>query len=410
MPPLRVVVTGMGAISPFGQGTETMFTAIKNGQSAIVHHPELGTIQGMETQLAGLVPDTDFSKIPRKHRRSMSKMTMMALLASYEAIEQANLPESLIQNAKTGLILGSTLGSAYALEDFFAQYLPDKSVEQIKSMIFFKIMGHSVAANIAQALGTQGRILAPAAACATGCQAIGMAYELIAHGLQDIVICGGADEYHPLVSATFDMMQAASCGYNRAPGQTPRPFDACRDGIVCAEGAGVLVLESYDSAIARNAGILAEIMGFSTKSDASSIASPDPQPLYDCMREALEVAGVLPESVSYINAHATGTLLGDRAETLAIAQLVGARTPVSSLKGHMGHTMAASGALETIACIQMLRYKLLLPTRNLEQPDPQCQCVQLLQSHTTSDISVIVKNSFAMGGINCSLILRKYDE
>lgn len=403
----RVVVTGVGAISPFGQGAEAMFLALQNNECATTYREELGEIKGMSTRVASTVPDVDFLAIPRKNRRSMSKMGMMAHLAVQEAVEQSLLPESLIQHTKTGLVFGSTIGSPFALEDFFGRYIPEHSIEQIKSMVFFKVMGHSVAANLAQSLGIQGRVIAPAAACATGSQAIGLAYELIASGKQDIVFCGGSDEYHPLTSATFDMMQAASIQYNETPQCTPRPFDSARDGIICSEGAGVLILESFASAQRRQAPILAEIIGFSTKSDPSSIAAPDPEPLFQCMAETLEKSGTAPEAIDYVNAHATATIQGDIAEAQAIFKLVGAHTPVSSLKGHLGHTMAASGALETIACIQMLQYKLLLGTRNLENPAAECQCVQLLQQHIHTAPVTILKNSFALGGINCSLLLRK---
>jgi 3-oxoacyl-[acyl-carrier-protein] synthase II len=280
----------------------------------------------------------------------------------------------------------------------------------MKSMLFFRVMGHSVAANVAQALSVTGRVLAPTAACSTSCQAIGLAYETIALGRQDAVLCGGADEYHPLTTGTFDLMLAASSGYNDTPHNTPRPFDVKRDGIVCSEGAGVLLLESFDSAKARGAKILAEVGGFSSTSDSSSIANPDPYPLYQCMREALELAGVAPKEVSYINAHATATLQGDIAESNAISMIVDKTTPVSSFKGHMGHTMAASGALESIACVRMLEKQVLLPTLNLDEPDPLCIGGTLLQQVENRPVAVIVKNNFALGGINCSLVLRRHND
>jgi 3-oxoacyl-[acyl-carrier-protein] synthase II len=253
-------------------------------------------------------------------------------------------------------------------------------------------------------------VLAPTAACSTSCQAIGLAYEAIALGRQDAVICGGADEYHPLTTGTFDLMLAASTAYNDDPEHTPRPFDRKRDGIVCSEGAGVLLLESFASARARGAAILAEVAGFASTGDSSSIANPDPDPLFRCMREALRGAGIAPEEVSYVNAHATATVQGDIAESRAIAMLFGNRTPVSSLKGHMGHTMAASGALESAACVEMLRRRTLLPTLNLEEPDPRCGGIDLVRENREQPVSVIVKNNFALGGINCSLVLRGYND
>ena len=406
----RVAITGMGAVSPYGKGGGVLFAALESGQSGIRRHAELERFTELGPRVAGLVQGVDLMEVPRKHRRSMSNMSMYALLAAQEAVEQAGLPAALLCGGRTGVILGSTMGSVSTMEEFFHDYLVRGSLEHMKSMLFFRVMGHSVAANVAQALGVTGRLLAPTSACATSCQAIGLAYEAIALGRQDAMLCGGADEYHPLTSGTFDLMLAASTAFNDDPEATPRPFDARRDGIVCAEGAGVLLLESFASAKARGARIFAEVAGFSSTSDATSIANPDPDPLYQCMKQALEYAQIAPAAVSYVNAHATATVQGDIAESRAIARLFGDRVPVSGLKGHMGHTMAASGALESIACVHMLQRQLLLPTRNLDEPDPECAGIDLLRAVESRPVSVIVKNNFALGGVNCCLILRGHDD
>lgn len=410
----RVVITGTGAVSPYGKGSKALYEALLAGRSGVARVAALDDVPGLAPRVAGLVGDAaggvDVTEIPRKHRRSMSRMSMYALLAAQEAILQADLPESVLQGGRCGLIIGSTLGSVETIEEFFRQYLSEHSVEQMKSMLFFRVMGHSVAANVAQALGLTGRVVAPSAACSTGCQAIGLAYETIACGWQDIMLCGGADEYHPLTTATFDLMLAASSAYNDDPHRTPRPFDLKRDGVVCSEGAGVLALESLESARARNATILAEIAGFASTTDPSSIANPDPVPVYACMRQALERAGLEPGDISYVNAHATATVQGDIAESRAIAMLFGNAMPVSSLKGHMGHTMAASGALESIACVSMLREQTLIPTMNLDQPDPECGGINLLRDIRRGPVSAILKNNFALGGVNCCLVLRDYHD
>lgn len=406
----RVVITGTGAVSPYGRGSDTLWNALRAGESGVRYHEELDAFPELGPRVAGLVRGVDMAEVPRKHRRSMSPMSVYALMAAREALEQAAFPMDSLRGGRVGLIMGSTIGSVETMEGFFRDFLARESLDQMQSMLFFRIMGHSVAANVAQALGVTGRVLAPTAACSTSCQAIGLAYEAVALGRQDAVICGGADEYHPLVTGTFDLMMAASSGFNDAPENTPRPFDVKRDGIVCSEGAGALVVESLDSARARGAAILAEIAGFASTGDASSIANPEPYPLYQCMRDALEIAGVAPDAVSYVNAHATATAQGDAAEGNAIAMLFGRGTPVSSLKGHMGHTMAASGALESIACVCMLREGELLPTRNLDEPDPACGGIRLVRAVTKAPVSVVVKNNFALGGINCTLVLRGYDD
>jgi len=405
----RVVITGMGAISPYGKGCDVLFGALSSGQSGVRYHEGLDAFPEIGSRVAGIVSGVDMMEVPRKHRRSMSPMSVYALLAAQEAVAMGGLDEERLTSGRTGLILGSTMGSVHTTEEVFHQYFAERSLSQFTPMTFFRVMGHSAAANVAQTLGITGRVFAPTSACSTSCQAIGMAYEAIALGKQDIILCGGTDEYHPLTTGTFDSMLAASTRYNATPSRTPRPFDKDRDGIVCSEGAGMFVLESLESALARGAAIMAEVSGFASTSDSSSIANPEPLPLYRCMQLALQNAGKKPEDVSYVNAHATATLQGDIAEGQAIAMLVGKATPVSSLKGHMGHAMAASGVLESIACVKMLQHGVLLPTLNLETLDENCGAINVLQTRLEQAVSLVVKNNFALGGINCSLVLQAYE-
>lgn len=406
----RVVITGIGAVSPFGRGFDVLFTALREGRSAVCRLPELDEVKGLSTRVAALVKDADMNEVPRKVRRSMSPMSVYAYWAANEAIAGADIDEETVRGGRFGLAMGSTLGSPHAAEEFFTSYFPDKSIERIKAMVFFRIMGHSAAANVAQALGIRGRVIAPTGACATSCQAVGAGYEAIVMNRQDFMLCGGADEYHPLTSATFDIMMAASADHNDDPQKTPRPFDAARSGVVCGEGAGALLLESLDSALSRGAPIFAELCGFSSTSDPSSIANPDPLPVYSCMKEALDDAEIAPSDISYVNAHATGTLLGDAAESRAIAMLFGDTVPVSGFKGHMGHTMAASGVLELAGCLGMMRHSLLIPTRNLDTPAPECGGINHIRELAAQPLTAVLKNNFAMGGINCSLVLRRYDD
>lgn len=400
----RVVITGSGVISPLGRGVPAMFTGLKEGRTGVRRAACLEDVQGLSARLAGLVTDVDLKEVPRPLRRSMSAMSVYAYLAALEALESAAFTLTDESRENLGVCIGSTVGSPATMEDFFASYLPGKSVESMKSMLFFRIMGHTAAANTAQALGLTGRILAPSAACASGLLAVGTAYESIAAGREQAVLCGGADEFHPLTAATFDVLGAHSPSLD--PETAPRPFDAARDGVVCAEGAGVLLLESYDAAQRRGAPILAEVAGFHARGDASSIANPDPLPVYLCMKKALEDADLKPEDADYVNAHATGTRHGDPAEAAAIVKLFGKGVPVSSLKGHLGHTMAASGATELAACLAMLREGLLIPTRNLFEPDPACAGADYLLSTREQPVRILVKNSFALGGVACSLVIK----
>ena len=406
----RVVITGSGVVSPFGAGVNVLNQALAEGRSCVRHSPELENIAGVSTALAAVVPNFDSSIIPRSSRRSMSKATQYAWVAVHEALHMAGLTTPLL-GADIGLVAGTTTTSVENMESFFRTYFANKSVEQITAMLFFRTMGHSLAANLAQALGVAGRVIAPAAACSTGLQAVGLGYEFIHNGTQRIMLCGGADEYHPLTSATFSIMNAVSSNYNDEPDKAPRPFDTQRDGIVCAEGAGMFVLEELTSAKQRNAPILAEIVGFATTADTTNLASPSSESLTTCMRLALSNAQLTPANISYVSAHATGTLQGDIAELEALCTVFNGLSPaVSSLKGHLGHTMAASGAIELAACLKMIKDQCIIPTRNLDNPDCSCKTVRLLQKKTYEPVHYIMKNSFALGGINCSLIIKEYHD
>lgn len=408
MPLAPVVVTGIGIISSLGNDFPQLMEALLAGRSGVCEVPSLDQVGGLRSRLAAIVNGVDPKQIPRKFRRSMSNMSVFAYLAGKQALEMAGYPDDRLDSGGLGVFIGSTLGSTATSESFFKDYFRDHSLERMKTGLFFQLMGHSCAANVAQSLGITGRVMAPSAACATSCQAVGYAYEQIALGRQEAILCGGADEFHPLTVATFDIMHAASTGFNRQPNAAPRPFDSRRDGVVCGEGSGILLLESKASARQRGARILAEVVGFATNSDTSSIANPDVGALVTCMQLALQDAGLAAEEVDYVNAHATGTEQGDIAEAEAIRQLFADRVPVSSLKGHLGHTMAASGAIELAVSIGMLQRQQLIATRNLEQIDERCAGIAHLQQNRAQQVKIILKNNFAMGGINCTIILRSY--
>ncbi len=406
--PGRVVVTGLGAVTPFGGGVPTLWQALREGRTAVRHCPALARIKGLRTTIAACVPEMEAQSIDRKKRRYMSRMSVYAVLAAHEALQMAGLTAAHLQSVRTGVCAGSTTGSTVETETLFRGVLGEDSIEGMKSTHFFKIMNSSCATNLAQALGIRGRLLAPSAACATGTIAIGLAAESIALGQQDVMICGGADELHVLTVGVFDTLDASSRAYNERPEMTPRPFDRDRDGIICGEGAGVVVLESLEHAQARNADILGEIRGFAVNCSPEDFANPEPQSMVQCMRTALAVSGFQREQVGYLNAHATGTIRGDSAECEAVEQVFGREMPVSSLKGHLGHTMAACGALELIATLLMLRDGLLLPTRNLREPDEICGRLNLLTKMEPRQVDVAISNNFALGGVNSALVIRRW--
>jgi 3-oxoacyl-[acyl-carrier-protein] synthase II len=396
----------MGAVSPYGEGVGALMSGLRGNVCALRLLPE-HRIQGLSCRVAGLVPPMDERRIPRDLRRTMSPMSVFACFSAWEALRQAGFDHKAALPGM-GVAVGSTLGSPQMLHEFFDQFLRDLSVESMRSTVFFKVMGHTVAANVALACGCGGRTLAPAAACASGLMSICLGYEAIAAGREDLMLCGGADEFHLLTAATFDRLGAAS--HEADPATASRPFDERRSGVVCAEGAGILLLESLESALARKADILAEIRGASIVSSPANIAHPDARAIADCMRRALHDAALPAQAIGYVNAHATATEYGDIAEGQAIRELFGAAVPVSGMKGHMGHAMAACGALESIICVEMLRESVYLPTLNLENPDARCGEIAHLCTRTKLADAPVLKNSFALGGCNCTVIFDAFHD
>jgi 3-oxoacyl-[acyl-carrier-protein] synthase II len=403
----RVVITGRGAVSPFGLGVETLVEGIWASRSAVRAMPEWGRIRGLRSLLAAPVPEIACQELlPRSLRRTMGPMSVYGALAAREAVEDAGLEKDFLTSGAVGVAVGSTTGSPFAYEDFYRRFLPAETLEEIKSGEFFKIMGHSCSANICLALGIQGEQWAPVSACASASQAMGLGYLLIQAGRQQAMLCGGADEVHPSVTGVFDVVRAASL-QNHAPATTPRPFDRDRDGVVCGGGSGILVLESYESARARGARIYCEILGFGHVTDSKHIANPHETSMVRAMTSALREAGVARETIDYVNAHATGTELGDQAEAQAISMAVGNKVPVSSFKGHIGHTLGAAAALETIILLEMFERQEIVPTLNLENPDPECAVVDLACKFKKRSLSTVLKNNFALGGVNSALVMRR---
>ncbi|MDH3359399.1 MAG: beta-ketoacyl-[acyl-carrier-protein] synthase family protein [Desulfobulbaceae bacterium] len=403
----RVVITGRGAVSPYGLGVDSLVDGVWANRSAVRRMPEWERIRGLGSYLAAPVPDFDAkSLLPRAQRRTMGPMSVYSAIASKEAVADAAIDDEMLTSGRVGVAIGSTTGSPTAYEDFYRRFLPDEAIEEIRSGEFFKIMGHTCSANVCLALGIEGEQWSPVSACTSASQSIGLGFLLIQAGRQEAMLCGGADEVHSSVTGVFDVVRAASCR-NDTPTATPKPFDRDRDGVVCGGGSGVLVLESYDSAMARGAKIYAEILGFGHVNDSTHIANPHESSMARAMGNALADAGVASGEVDYVNAHATGTELGDVAEATAIGMAVGNTTPVSSFKGHFGHTLGAAGSLETVVLLEMLERQEVIPTLNLENPDPRCSDVQLIRNIEKRKLSVVVKNSFALGGVNVAFVMRR---
>lgn len=410
----KVVVTGMGAVSPYGEGVSVLMENLYADRSAVVSMKEAwkGLVDNLDCWLGAPMPQPlDVKSIPRQNLKTMGKTAIMSYFAAKEALQQADISQPYFSSGRMGVSFSSTTGSADSMESFFRECFTNSTENKMSSGIFFKIMSHTTAANLACGFNICGRVISPCSSCSSAAQSIGLGFECIQNGLQDIMVCGGADELHFVVNISFDLVQATSFRYNENPTESPRPFDKDRDGTVCGEGAGCLVLESEESALSRGATILGEVIGFSTLSNGVHIAHPQTQSIVQCLNNALDLAGKQPDEIDYVNAHGTGTIAGDIAEAQAICQVFGEQAvAVSSLKGHFGHTLGASGALELIACLKMMENNTLIPTHNFQQPGEGCEGIAHVQKQTKSVINTFIKNSFAFGGINTVLVLKRYKD
>ena len=416
----RVVITGMGIISPLGNQVDTVWNRLVENQSGISHIPAWEKIKDLKVSIAGRCQGYDPKRIKRKDRRTMGPMAVMATLSALDALAQAGLDPNppkldppgfnLVSSKQTGIAMGSTMGSGKTIETMFNDFMETGGISRLEGTAFMKSMNHSVAANVAATLGTKGRVISPCCACATSTQAIGEGYEIIKNGHQNIMICGGADDLHPSTAGVFDVLNAASRNYCQTPLASPRPFDANRDGLVVSEGAGTLILEEFHHAKKRGVKILGEIIGYNTCCDGAHMTTPQAQGMVQCMEGALESANCQLREIDYINAHATGTRLGDAAEARAIAMLGDHKIPVSATKGYTGHTLAASGVMEAIFCLKMMDHNRIIPTRNLDIIDPDCAGICHVQNIIEKPLDTVMTSNFAFGGINATLVLKKYQD
>lgn len=403
----RVVITGIGVVTPFGNGVAELMKGLQEGRSAVRFMEGWDQYNGLQSLVAAPVDMQGEKNIPRQKRRSMGRMSIFAAQAADEALADAGITLADEDLWRVGCVIGSTMGSAKSINDTFETMLPDKDLSKLNSTMFFQCMSHTATVNVAQYLGLNGTVMAASAACASALHALGMGYDLIRLGRQDVLLCGGAEELHPTVTGSFDILFATSTKYNDTPCKTPRPFDRDRDGLVCGEGSGILVLEEYERAVARNARIYAELTGFSTTANGLHVSQSNMESMVTCIRQALAEAGLTPEGIDYINAHATATLQGDQEEAEAIHEIFGSRVPVSCIKGNIGHTLGAAGAIELIASLKMMEQGLIHPTFNLENVSPECQGIQHVMQPVRKEIRSILKNGFAFGGINAALVCQK---
>ncbi len=404
----RVVVTGMAGISPLGNDWPTVRARLGEYRNAIVRMPEWADYEGLNTQLgAPAAPFTLPKHYDRKATRSMGRVALLATRVSELALQDAGLLDHpLLTSGQMGVSFGSSAGTPSAIGDF-GRMMEERTTRGINATTYIKMMAHTAPVNIGVFFGVTGRVITTSSACTSGSQGIGYAYEAIKSGRQLAMIAGGAEELDATEAAVFDTLFATSTR-NDAPETSPRPFDRARDGLVIGEGAGCLILEEREHALARGATIYAELVGFGTNSDGTHVTQPNAATMQVAMALSLSDAGLTPDAIGYVNAHGTATSHGDLAESLATSALFGARMPISSLKSYMGHTLGACGALEAWISIEMMREGWFAPTVNLHDVDPECGALDYIRGEGRKlDCEYVMSNNFAFGGINTSLIFKR---
>ncbi|WP_340673234.1 beta-ketoacyl-ACP synthase II [Brevibacillus agri] len=409
----KVVVTGMGVISPVGSDVQQFWSSLTQGKSGISQIDRFDTSR-FKTKIAGLVRDFDpEARFGRKEARRMDRFCQFAIAATDEALEDAGLRLEECDRERVGVYVGSGIGGVQTLLEQH-DMLRNRGPERISPTLVPMLISNIAPAMISIKYGIYGPTMSPVTACSIGNTAIGEAFRLIRSGRADVVIAGGTEAAINEVSlASFSNATALSTR-NDDPTAASRPFDAKRDGFVMAEGAGILILESLSHALRRDARIYAEVIGYGASSDAYHMVATHPEGIgpYRAMKWALEEAGIQPGEVDVISAHATSTEIGDRSETLAIKRLFGEhaeRIPITANKSMTGHMFGAAGGAEAIALVKSLQEGIVPPTINQEERDPVCDLDYVPNTARQMPLNIGMSNSFGFGGHNAVIVLRKYE-
>ena len=413
----RVVVTGMGLVTPLGRGIKANWEKILAGTSAI---QKVTTFDVSEypCKIAGAVPvgtnegefDPD-TVMPLKDRRRIDTFILLGIAAGIDAMTMAGYtPQTKEEKTRAGILFGSGIGGVKVLSET-AVMLEKEPPRRISPFVIPAVLVNLIGGHLSIKYGLEGPNLSTVTACATGTHAIGEASRLIQMGVADVMIAGGSESaICPVALGGFGQARALSTHYNDTPEKASRPFDTGRDGFVMGEGAGALVLEEYEHAKARGAKIYAEIVGYGLTADAYHITAPGGDGARRCMQMALDTAGLTTKDIDYINAHGTSTPLGDALEAKTILDMFGPGMTVSSTKGHTGHLLGAAGAVEAIYGILTLQQGLVPPTANLENPLPEGEGLDLVRGAAKEKACrYVLSNSFGFGGTNGSLVLGKVD-
>lgn len=401
----RVVITGMGIWSCLGGNKAEVTDSLRAGRSGIGIDPERTEI-GFHSALTGIVPKPDLKPyLDRRMRHSMADETEYAYMASREAFEQAGIDDAYLENNEVGIIFGNDSTGKAVVETA-------KRMEAMKDSFLlgagaiFQSMNSTVTMNLSTIFHLRGINFTISAACSSGAHSVGMAYLLIKQGLQEVVLAGGAQEVNPISMASFDGLNAFSKRMDD-PQKASRPFDKNRDGLIPSGGGAALVLEEYDHAVSRGATILAEITGYGFSSNGLAISQPSAEGSVRAMERALQDAGIAADEIDYINAHATSTILGDKAEAEALTQLfAGKKALISSTKSMTGHECWMSGASEIVYSLLMMKNRFVAPNINLDEPDEAAETLNIARQTVEKELHTVLSNSFGFGGTNCAIILK----
>lgn len=408
----RVVVTGLGALTPVGNTAEEFWSALTQGRSGIGPITKFDA-SGYPTRIAGEVRNFDPLKyIDKKEARRLDPYLQYAIACATMAVEDAGLDVSRVDSERFGVLIGSGIGGISTLLEGERTRI-EKGFDRVSPFVIPMLIINMAAGLVSMRFNAKGPNSAVVTACATGNHALGDAFRILQRGEADMMIAGGAEAIIvPLTIAGFCAMKAMSTR-NEDPARASRPFDAARDGFVCSEGGGILILESLDHARQRDARIYAEMVGYGMSGDAHHMTAPDPHGdgAVRAMQAALRDARLAPGDIGYINAHGTSTPYNDKFETIAIKRVFGqhaARLAVSSTKSMTGHLLGAAGGIEAIATVLALHHGVLPPTINYETPDPDCDLDYVPNQRRKQDVEVALSNAFGFGGTNATLAFRKY--
>jgi len=405
----RVVITACSAITPIGYDKNDIIDSLRKGQSGVKVLRDDGLLsKHIHSRVFGTVDYPINYDFKRQYRKTMGPVAYYACQVAKDVLESSGLSQDFITSGRLGVAFGSTHGSPTVQREIYKTFFSDldSKFSSIGAVDYLRSMVHTTAVNISRMFGITGRIIASSTACTTSSQSIGYGYESIKYGMQDAMICGGADEYDTTTVAVFDNLLACSVKYNETPECTPRPFDANRDGLVVGEGGGAVLLEEYESAKKRGAQILGEVIGFACNNNGGDLILPNLDGITTTLRLALADAGITPDDVDFVSAHATATKMGDVIEAQAIAAVYGKGPLVTGLKSYMGHTMGTCGVIETVLSLYMMEQGFIAPTLNLENVDERCSMLRHTRELTDTETQIAAIQNFAFGGVNTCLLVK----